>query len=428
MTLVINKIIEGQIYVHSDTRVTQLFNGEFLRKEPPLSGILKSIIITPEICISFAGNIDHAHSALEKIFSDQIFDLSHLKILLLCVHVEENEEIDFSIATTLGGGQLIQIKDGEIKENLQVVWLGEKSAFESYQGRYLDGLKGLENLGADELSKLTNDAFEQTLHSEVTQTQSVGDYHISIRTKDDELRYQMKFKIDIGPQEIKIEKPGEWTDIPLGNAENGSYGESYLVSETTGKPAIGIHFIHGNFGILFFPGISRNAILIKGVKWGNEFTARVLEEYGVRLGGIIHVEKKDVKRLREHLELGDKLARQGDYEAAFKFYEKALKIREAPEVLANRGISYAETGEHALAISDFSRAIELGFENEQIYRLKGISHGLKANAEKSFEELRLAQQCFLKCMEIDATSEAAKYLSRFSEDILQKINNTSHSN
>lgn len=63
MTLAIARIFDGKILVLSDTRIT--FTTAGYRRAPHLA--LKSVILTPDVCVAFAGDVDRAHMAIASV-------------------------------------------------------------------------------------------------------------------------------------------------------------------------------------------------------------------------------------------------------------------------------------------------------------------------------------------------------------------------
>ena len=64
MTIVIGRIIDNDIYIESDSRITDFR----LVQTNLLTGLLKTIILNPFLCLSFAGFVEYAEKALICIF------------------------------------------------------------------------------------------------------------------------------------------------------------------------------------------------------------------------------------------------------------------------------------------------------------------------------------------------------------------------
>ena len=56
MSLIVARIVEDNIYIESDSKITD----DRLVRSDPLCGLLKTLILNPVICISFAGIVHFA--------------------------------------------------------------------------------------------------------------------------------------------------------------------------------------------------------------------------------------------------------------------------------------------------------------------------------------------------------------------------------
>src|SRR5688500_17693426 len=75
MTLVVCRKSNDALILVSDTKL--VYDGDVLKRQTgnPLDGTIKSILISRSICISFAGIVNHANEALEKINASQPLDI-----------------------------------------------------------------------------------------------------------------------------------------------------------------------------------------------------------------------------------------------------------------------------------------------------------------------------------------------------------------
>lgn len=138
----------GDVYkctdIYSDTKVslegTSRANwGDRTRNQIEKYGLIKTIILSPKCCISFAGNnISHAHDLLCKLYEIQQFSKDELLNLALVIHRKApNNEIEFIIclADETDEIEIICIKNGEMHRNCTVAWIGSYDAF-SYLQKY----------------------------------------------------------------------------------------------------------------------------------------------------------------------------------------------------------------------------------------------------------------------------------------------------
>ena len=117
------------------------------------------------------------------------------------------------------------------------------------------------------------------------------------KSNNDFFIYAMKMMMNIAPQTIKIDKAGEYVNIPFGGAEIGGFGTSYLRSYDFLKPAIAIHFPQGKFGVLFCPMINYNKGIVIKEEDGERFAKLIKEKYGILLEGFVSSQGFAMKRI-----------------------------------------------------------------------------------------------------------------------------------
>ncbi len=127
--------------IYSDTKIslegTSKYNwGEKTIKAIEKYGMVKSIIIAPKCCISFAGNnIAHAHKLLSILYNQQ-FTKEYLLDLALGIHcAAPDDDIEFIIclADEDNETELICIKDKKIQRDCSIAWIGSREAFRRVQ-------------------------------------------------------------------------------------------------------------------------------------------------------------------------------------------------------------------------------------------------------------------------------------------------------
>lgn len=274
MTLVIARITDKGIRIDSDSKLTD----PAVIRPNPLSGVLKTIVLDRTICVSYAGAVIYAQEAIEHLYSlNRRMSANEVVVELVKINLKSNAETDFLVVSLQGTPTIYKISNRKVETSKTSSWIGEYSAFNLFQQEFI---KGAEN--KDQL-KLQGDIFENILTSR--KVESVGGFLITVHSTLYGLQYMIKVDIRMGTQQIKLNGPGEFK-IPLGTAENGSYGTNYLASKNIDKPAVAIHFPHGNFGGLIYPKHSRSIQVIKDVD-GHAFIEKVKELYGIDLGGLI---------------------------------------------------------------------------------------------------------------------------------------------
>ena len=68
---------------------------------------------------------------------------------------------------------------------------------------------------------------------------------------------------------------------------SGSYNYSVLTPNRSGIGALGVHFLEGKLGALFYPRIQWEPILFRNIGI-DEFINAVSEKYDVSIGGLRH--------------------------------------------------------------------------------------------------------------------------------------------
>ncbi len=139
-------LIMSDTKISLNDKLSNLWNTQYEKQLIKQIGLIKSIIVSPNIVVCYAGNnIDKAAELLRKIKLvnnrlEEIIDIAN-KIHKLNVY-----DIEFIIAyCDKDKRKLISIKDGKIIEDCKVAWLGSWDAYNEF--------KRLENEISDELVK-----------------------------------------------------------------------------------------------------------------------------------------------------------------------------------------------------------------------------------------------------------------------------------
>lgn len=288
MSLIIGRIEGNKLQIHSDSKLTD----KDAAKDSPLCSVLKSLIIFPNLVISYAGWVGYAEIALENIFKifrkNQSIGLDEILVTLHNANVESKDKTEFAIAQIYNKEEyyFYKISGGKISRNSDYFWLGDIDGYNLYQEVYHNKKKN----GESTFSAM-HSAFETVISS--PQIPSVDHYHIYIQVDhkidpgNSVFTYVMHSKIEIGSQVIKMDKKNKYFPIPLGNTANGSHGISYLSTLSPQKHGIAIHYIHGNFGIFFCPQVNLNQGIVISDVSGLEFAEKITKDYNIPVGGFI---------------------------------------------------------------------------------------------------------------------------------------------
>lgn len=288
MTLIIARIYDKKICIDTDSKIT----GEEVVRHDPVQGRLKALILDPKLCLCYAGNISYADEAYHYFLKQSTLGLDWNDYLqyLLQINLKSDNGTDFILAGFNGNIPLLfEIKDGAISSTQQS-WLGDKSSFSAFQRLYQDEIdKKVEPIEAQ------SNSFRATLSSEISE--SVGGFHFSVmsNTKDytdsstgeisTVFEYRSRAELyNDQPVKIKFVEKDKWVSVPSGNAATGSFALSLCTSLPLQKPSLGVHFGHGNFGILFPPDNLVSTEVYSNVS-ASEFLDTIYEKHSLKLQG-----------------------------------------------------------------------------------------------------------------------------------------------
>ncbi|WP_017495749.1 hypothetical protein [Flavobacterium sp. WG21] len=291
MTLVVAKIIDNDIQIVSDTKITDLFLGS----QNPLLGQLKTIILNPYISISFSGLPDYAQEVLKSFYqgelanSNSILVINSLVVKCLEINRKSSNKTNFILCYIYNNQpKIYKISNYQIEQNLKNAWIGDIIGFTKYQQYYHTSEI------TNELDKM-EDAFEKVIEDNSVET--VGDFIIRVANESNStgetqyLNYQINRIKYFGPVEFLDMGSGKFM-MKHATPESGGYGISLLRSFNPQTPAIGIHFHVGNFGLLFFPQHSySNGIIFRNQSDGEKFAEEIKNQFGFDVQGLLVTEK-----------------------------------------------------------------------------------------------------------------------------------------
>lgn len=278
MTLVVGKIAQGGIRIDSDSKITDPTIAS--NRNNIFSGLLKTIILNPNLTISYAGGVETAQKAIERIYELKRFEINTIKKELLKINIESDYETDFLIGSLENQPLLYKIANGKIEITNTTFWIGDKDGFNLFQKEFHSNLKNSE---PGHIFSVHSTAFEKVIKSD--KIESIGGFHITVHRTKLGFEYMFKMELNMGQPTTMTVKNGS-TIIPWGNATTGSFSSSYLKSDNPLNPAIGIHFPMGNFGTLYYPKKSREIVLIKNVN-AFEFVDKIKSDFKIKLTGVI---------------------------------------------------------------------------------------------------------------------------------------------
>jgi hypothetical protein len=254
---------DRRMTIASDTAVTHHTS----RRIAPFD-VLKSLILSPNLCISFAGS--DPERATERVLMTRS-EVPSLDPDSIAEFLVRDRARDYIVASLQAGPTIISVKDGTIARGIPAAWIGDWAAFAEYQARL-------------DIAKI--DPAKQDLGQLQQLTDVIGDSHIKgvdgavvrVVVAEDGFRYAgdgtIYFDFEthgtVTPEKMQI------TTSPP------NYSLIQCVPHDTGVAAIGLYFPQGHFGYLLAPAIGGRRTL-QGLADVADFVAEVGLRYGIDL-------------------------------------------------------------------------------------------------------------------------------------------------
>jgi hypothetical protein len=283
MTLIVAKIKDDKIKIVSDSKITD----EAAVRNNPLFGNLKTLILNPDTCIGFAGNVYFAEIVLNEFYQGKFKNFQELFNRCGHLHHESNFETDFILATLFENKPVIyKISESKIFVDHTNLWIGHIDGFNKYQSEFHDK----KNKDRSEFQRM-GIAFSEVIKDE--KISGISDFQIGIETVyHEELKslifiYEFKAEFNFANQKVSVPGGKQFTPMKVGGAQIGGYGICYLRSVNVYQPGVAIHFPQGGFGMLFCPKLNHNKAIIIKEKDGEDFAKKVWDLHNIALEGIV---------------------------------------------------------------------------------------------------------------------------------------------
>jgi hypothetical protein len=290
MTLIVARVTPKGIWLSSDMRVT---DPSAANAPGFLNAALKLILVSPTLCIGYAGGVAAALAAIRRVDAEEMAPDAAVDYLL-GIHLND-PTVDFVVAS-VHPSVLVEIKNGQAADG-QAAWLGDPDAFDRYQELYhgehfLPPSEGLDPGHKSDLDIAVrmNDAMQDLVLASAepdgpgASHALVGEASVTVgpRVEDGQLKYHLYSNYS-APHASEIPPSGS-----LMSTERGSFSISFLAPEQPGIGAIGLSFPEGQLGILYAPLMTERAdqpdrfhpVTI------DEFADKVKARYGVSLRGV----------------------------------------------------------------------------------------------------------------------------------------------
>jgi hypothetical protein len=303
MTLVVARITPLGVRMAADMRVT---DPSAIRRGY-VHGALKAVLLSPTLCVGYAGNVDFAQHVIREVASKGLgFDA--IQARLVDANRSSEGASDFLIAG-LRPRRLIEIKKGR-GVCCSAGWVGDASAFGDYQAEYHreqhippremydsgDRAEDIEiaiRMGAAMGAVVEGPGSVGQGEDRVLtlpqggRHQAVGEAVVMVvpRAEDDLFAYQISIRAQ-APMFSEPLPPGLGVVPPdFGSAARGSFAYDVLHPRQPGVPALGIYFHEGRLGLLYAPLLFDRAEPYAKVSW-EQFVELVRLKRGIALAGI----------------------------------------------------------------------------------------------------------------------------------------------
>jgi hypothetical protein len=257
-----------------------------------LGAALKVILLSPTLCIGYAGNHGAALGAIRQVASEEL-GADEARSLLLDAHLRSDPKADFLIAS-LRPSALIVVKEDRAKD-VAASWIGDQEAFAEYQRFYHqqpfrppdDFYDSAERAGDIEIAARMGNGMEAVVHGASlvidgeTQTlnrpeggshKTVGEaiVNVVLRAEDDLFKYSIF---------------GRFTASLYDSEVLGAFSYSALASAQPGVGVIGLYFDQARLGVLYAPLLFDDPERYSSIS-REAFIERVHHVHGVSLQGL----------------------------------------------------------------------------------------------------------------------------------------------
>ena len=262
MTLIVARALPGQLRMVGDTRITDraaILRGAFV-------GALRHVILGPDLCFAFAGDVEKGQRCLQKVAALYRADEPFEEMVEVARAVQEDagRGADFLIGRVAeGASELTRIAGGAVERGLDWAWIGERAAFDVFEEarrktpRDPDGLPSLLR------------AFRQLLDG--SEAVSVDAPCLAIGTLPGGLSYAPTGVL--GPGAARGAN-GLWTAAGEGK------GYTIFAPREAGLGAIAVWF-EGRVGALFHPVRRADPIVYRNLSL-EDFTRVLALDFGMR--------------------------------------------------------------------------------------------------------------------------------------------------
>jgi len=373
MSLIVARRDENLLSIVSDTKLTHPDHEVKGLKTKASDGVIKTIIVNPDVCVSFAGEIDAAKKALMEIQADCTIDI--VIEILKRYHIQSKYQTEFILCFSKPQLIIYKFKNNEYGPVVSA-WIGDQKAFSRFQ-EYMNGnAKPSKKEKKRHQSPLPKPGGPKVFFKEMNLTmevsvskyiskmssamdsvieegnvESVGGFKVNVIFKD-KFYYNSYCKNYRG--EFAIEGVGSHL-IGHGNAQEGAYSINFFGGSSDFK-SVAVHIKQGGLGVLYhrvandlpYPQIFEMDEV--------DFSDYVSEKYN--LFAQFSTQDKAHKFYFE----GRKAFDQKDFEKAKSFFDKTVqnsKNKQKAEALFYKGLTLLNLRDVPNASIAFQEAVNI---------------------------------------------------------------------
>lgn len=375
MSLIVARKDGHKIGIVSDTKLTYPNHETKNLKTSPKDGVVKTVILSENLCVSFAGEIEPAELALKEINNST--DTNSILHLLEKYHHLSKGETEFIFCIGKPDLTMYEIKNGIVQESNQS-WIGDKDAFDKFQKSIIAPPTNEQRQGKDEPTlkdTKTNQPSititEMNLTFEVSQNSSILSKLSSAMDnviENDSISSVGGFKVNViydnkfiyngyiknYRQNVTMTGIGSQV-IGHGTAQDGSYSINFIGCSSDYK-SVALHVSQGNFGIVYTRtdyGLLKPVILNFDEV---DFSDEIQDKYNITSS----FSTQD--RVQKYFTKASNLFHQKNYRQSEIYFDKGFNAANGAEkakFLFNKGLLLLSLKDKTPAMKAFSETVKI---------------------------------------------------------------------
>jgi hypothetical protein len=282
MSLVVAEATPEGARIVSDTRVS--YPGLPLAYK---TGTLKTVVLRPDIAVSFAGDVEAGLGAIRQVAND-LRGGSKVEAALSTLQNQTAgvpDGADFIVAVDGQDWQLSRIRGGHIERGLTSAWIGDQQAFERFQRARHESSSPFRDVvekglaaGSRSILRL-GDAMNAVIGDPTIATVD----HFCVRVARQDIGFQYLASIFIFVErDVEVHPGDDLVNRMAQPVEEGGYAVAIVEPANPGTPALGLSFPRARLGMVFLPLLYDEAQVVRDVS-PNDFARVVQERFGVAM-------------------------------------------------------------------------------------------------------------------------------------------------